>query len=138
MQAQVKQVEGLVMVGKADSNHWMVMDTAKTHEGTGAGSSPMEILLIALGGCFGMHVISLLTKKRVLVESFKVKLDSERTDEHPRVFTQINVKCMLSGKKLKEEDVKWAIERVSQKYCSVGIMLKKTAQINYSWEIVSS
>jgi len=138
MQAEVRQVEGLVMVGKADSNHWVVMDAAKIYKGAEAGSHPMEIVLMALGGCLGMDIISLLGKKKISLESFQIKLDAEQADEHPRVFTQINVKCLLRGRELKEEDVKWAIEKANEKYCPVGVMLARVAKIDYSWEIVES
>ena len=138
MQVQIKQVEGSTLVGKADSNHWLIMDAKKIYKGTNAGSSPMEVVLIALGGCLGVTLVSLLSKKKASFETFQIKLNAERTEEYPHVFTQIDVKCIFYGKELNEKDLKWAIESADKKYCPVGAMLKQTAQIKYSWEVISS
>lgn len=136
MHAEIRQVEGLVLLGKGDSNHWVSLDGPKIFKGQEAASRPMEMVLIALGGCLGMDVISLLGKKRVNLQNFRIELDAQQTEKHPRVFTQIDVKCILSGEDLKEDDVKWAIEKAREKYCPVGAMLEETTVINYSWEII--
>lgn len=135
MQAEIRQVKGLVMMGKSESNHWVVVDGPKMFKGEEAGSRPMELVLIALGSCLGMDVVSLLGKKRVSLSSFRLKLEAQQAQDYPHVFTQINVKSILSGENLKEEDVQWAIGKAKEKYCPVGAMLEKTANINYSWKI---
>ncbi|MCD6574612.1 OsmC family protein [Candidatus Aerophobetes bacterium] len=137
MKVEVKQVSGLTMIGKGDSNHWVVIDSVKIYKGQDAASRPMELLLIALGSCLGMDIISLLGKKRAHLNNLEIKLEGEEAKEHPRVFNKIDVNCVFYGKDLKEEDIKWAVERSYEKYCPVGAMLAEAVDINYSWEIVN-
>jgi len=74
MKVEVKQVSGLTMIGKGDSNHWVVIDSVKIYKGQDAASRPMELLLIALGSCLGMDIISLLGKKRAHLNNLEIKL----------------------------------------------------------------
>ncbi len=138
MRAVVKQVEGLTMVGKADSNHWAVMDMKKEYRGAEGGSTPMELVLIALGGCFGMNLVSLVSKRGGSLTGAWVELDADQATEHPHVFTRISVKCVLRGEGLKDEDVEWAVKRTREKYCPVGAMLGRVTDVTYSWEIAGA
>jgi len=138
MKAEVKQVSGLSMIGKANSNHWTVMDGPKIFKGAEAGTRPMELVLIALGGCTGMDVISLLSKRRAPLQNLELRLEAEQAKEHPRVFTHIYINYIFRGKGLKNEDIKWAIEASQNKYCPATAMLGGTAEISYSWEIVEA
>jgi len=135
MKAEVRQVNGLVMIGKSDSNHWVVMDGPKALKGREAGSTPMELVLIALGGCLAMDIVSLLEKKRTSLDNVEIHLKAQQNNNHPRIFNKIEVKCIFYGKELREKDIKWAIEKSRDKYCSVGAMLAEVAEINYSWEV---
>ncbi|HDN84309.1 MAG TPA: OsmC family peroxiredoxin [Candidatus Aerophobetes bacterium] len=138
MHAEIKQVNGLTMMGKANSNHWVVMDGPKIYKGSEAATRPMEMVLIALGGCLGMDIVSLLGKKKASLDNIKIEIDAEEAKDHPRVFTRIDVKCLFKGKKLNEDDVRWALNKAYEKYCPVGAMLSEVADINYSYEIVES
>ena len=90
MKANLKLVDGLAMVGKSSSNHWIPMDGPEEIGGFSAGTRPMELILIGLGGCTAMDVISILRKKRIQVDDFEIELKADRADEHPRVFTKID------------------------------------------------
>ncbi len=136
MHVTVKQVEGLSMVGKGESNHWVALDSLKQYQGHEAASQPMELLLISLGGCLGMDVISLLEKKGIELDSFRIEIDSQQAQEHPKVFTSIDLKCILSAKDLNQKDTRWAVGKAMEKFCPVGAMLEEAVTINYSWEIV--
>jgi len=136
MKAEVRQIKGLSLIGKADSNHWTVMDGLKIFKGAEAGTRPMELVLIALGGCTGMDVISLLGKRHAPLQNLELRLEAEQAKEHPRVFTDIHIKYIFRGRGLKNEDIKWAIEASQNKYCPATAMLGETAEIIYSWEIV--
>lgn len=138
MYAEVRQIKGLTMIGKADSNHWIVMDGPKMYKGSEAATRPMEMVLIALGGCLGMDIVSLLEKKKAPLDNLKIEIDAKEAKDHPRVFTRINVKCLFKGKKLNEDDIRWAIKRSYEKYCPVGAMLSEVAEINYSYEVAES
>jgi len=136
MQVRIKQLEGLTFLGKADSNHWVTIDGPRDFSGSDAASRPMELLLISLGGCTASDVASILKKKRVDLQKFEVKLSGERANEHPKTFTKINLEYIFTGKNLKDEDLKRAIELSQDKYCPIVSMLKKTVEIKYSYKII--
>ncbi len=134
MKATVRRIGGLGLVGKADSNHWVIMDTAPEALGFGAGSSPMELLLMALGGCTAMDVLTILAKKRIKLDDFEVLLDADRADTHPRVLTAIRLIYRFYGEDLKRSDLEVAVQLSEEKYCSVSAMLSKAATIECSIE----
>lgn len=136
MKAYIKQVNGNTYVGKSDSNHWVIFDTTMENNGANAGSSPMEMVLMALAACSSVDVELILKKKRELVDWFDVSIDADRRDEHPRVFTKIKLSFRFSGSNLSGESIQRALDLSFSKYCSVAGMLNSTAQIDYSFEIV--
>ncbi len=134
---EVKFVDGMTFIGKGESNHWVVMDGAESVGGSDAGTRPMELVLVALGGCTGMDVVSILRKKRVKFDKFEMKITGERTEEHPRVYTKVNIEYLIYGKDVREKDVEQAIELSQTKYCSVSAILKKSgAEVTYSYKII--
>ena len=135
MQAIVKQVEGLSLVGKSDSNHWVPLDSVKTFGGSEAATKPMELVLIALGGCTSMDVLSILKKMREDVHDYDVKLDADKAEGHPAVFTKIHLHYIIKGKNIKSENVNKAIELSMNQYCSVSAMLKKSVDVTWDFEI---
>ncbi len=135
MKAHIKQVEGLSLVGKSDSNHWVPLDSVKTFGGAEAATKPMEMVLIALGGCTSMDVLSILKKMRQDVRDFDVELDADRAEGHPSVFTKIHLHYIVKGKELKSENVNKAIDLSMNQYCSVSAMLKKSVDVTWDFEI---
>ena len=135
MKALIKQVEGLSLVGKSDSNHWVPLDSIKTFGGAEAGNKPMEMVLIALGGCSAMDVLSILKKMREDVRDFDIELEAERASDHPAVFTKIHLKYVVTGKDLKEENINKAIDLSMNKYCSVTAMLKESVDITWDFSL---
>ena len=95
----------------------------------------MELVLIALGGCTGADVASILQKKRQRVTSYDIEIRAERRDEHPRIYTKIEVTHLVRGYGVDEKAVAHAIELSETKYCSVSAMLAATAQIVTSYKI---
>ena len=137
MFAQISLKGKLAFEGKTESGHSVLMDTKPESGGEGKAPSPMELVIMALGGCTGIDVVSILKKMRVNLESMTINIDSERATEHPKVFTKINLEYNFTGRNIKEDDVKRAIELSQQKYCSVSAMLKETAEITYKWNIIN-
>lgn len=135
MKAEIRNVDGLTMMGRADSNHWVVMDTSGDHNGAGAGATPMEFVLMALGGCLAMTVKSLLSKKRLDVGQMTVELDAQTAGENPHVFTNVDVRLRFRGGQLTGDDVAWAVDLARKKYCPVDAMIERTAQVNCSWDV---
>lgn len=123
--------------GKTESGHSVFMDVKPESGGENKGPSPMELVTVALGGCTGMDVVLILKKMKVDLESMTINIDFQRAPDHPKVFTKINLEYNFTGRNIKEEDVKRAIELSQGKYCSVSAMLKKTAEITYKWNIIN-
>lgn len=136
--AVVKQVDGVTLIAKGNSGHWVVMDGNKDIGGGEAGSAPKELLLFALGGCTAFDVITILKKKRVPVENVEIRLKGKESDEHPRVFTDVHVEYIVYGDGINPKDVERAIELSVTKYCSVSAMISKAANLTHSYRIEPS
>ena len=100
-----------------------------------SAASPVELLLIGLGGCSGADVISVLHKKREQVTGYRIEVHGDRREEHPRSFRRIEVKHIVRGRGLSEKAVAQAIQLSTDKYCSVAATLRPTAEIVTSYEI---
>lgn len=124
MQARVKWIDGAQFLGESGSGHSVVMDGPPDHGGRNTGVRPMEMLLLGLGGCSAFDVMSILRKSRQDVVDCRVELDAERADAVPSPFTKIHMQFVVSGRNLKEQQVKRAVELSATKYCSASIMLE--------------
>lgn len=134
MEARVKWVEDLSFVGESSSGHQVMMDGNSGDK----APSPMEMVLIAAGGCSAIDVVSILRKGRHQVTDCEVKLTSKRREEAPRLFTDINLHFIVSGKALTDKIAERAVQLSAEKYCSVSLMLGKAANITHSFEIKDS
>src|SRR5208283_2292852 len=124
MQANVKWVQGLQFVGKSGTNHEIEMDADAEYGGTDKGMRPMEMLLVAIGGCTGMDVASILQKKRQKLSGIEIKVTGTKAETDPKKFTEIELEYIITGKDLQEEAVKKTIESSMEKYCSVKATLE--------------
>lgn len=134
--AFVKQVKGITFIGKTDSNHWITMDGPEEFGGSNAGIRPKELILISLAGCTGSDVASILQKKRVKLNGFEMNITADIAEEHPQVFTKINLEYVFYGKNLPVKEIERAIELSQTKYCSVTAMLQKAMPIEHTYRIV--
>ncbi len=137
---EVVQARGLTMIGRAkESNTWVPMDGPYRFRGSNAGVRPMEMFLISLAGCTGMDVISLMDKMKVPYEKIKLDVDSERAEEHPKVYTNIHIHYTIYGRISEEKDIgniQKAIELSQTKYCSVSAMVRNSGiGLTYDYEI---
>lgn len=136
MQATVKWVDGAQFIGESASGHSIVMDGPPDHGGRNMGVRPMEMLLLGLGGCSSFDVMSILTKARQLVTDCRVELTAERADGVPSPFTKIHMQFIVTGKELKDAQVKRAVELSATKYCSASIMLEAAGvAMSHGYEI---
>jgi putative redox protein len=133
--ATLKQLDGIAFAVKGDSNHWVLMDGPEAVGGTDAASRPKELILYALAGCTGSDVVSILRKKRVPLQGFEMHLTGHEAEEHPKVFTDIQVEYVFFGEDIKPADVERAIELSTTKYCSVSAMLAPKVKISHSYKI---
>ena len=113
------------------SGHSFIMDDAQGN----MGPKPIEAALLALGGCTAFDVINILRKKRQSVTGYEVELHAEQNPEPPNFFTRVEIRHRLHGE-IDPEAVKQALFLSETKYCSVGAMISKTAQIENTFEIV--
>ena len=132
MQANVKWVEGNTYIGRSNSNHNVVFDAGSD----GAAPSPMEMVLMSVGGCSSVDVVSILKKTKQEFSSVDVQLTAERAETAPRVFTKINLHFVVTGNNVSEKHLERAVSLSAEKYCSVALMLDKTVEITHSHEVV--
>ena len=124
-------------VGESGSGHSVVMDGAPEAGGRDLGVRPMEMLLLGLGGCAAFDVVSILQKSRQDLVDCEVLIESERSEEIPKVFTRIHMLFVVSGRNLKEAKVEKAVSLSADKYCSASEMLGKTAKITHGYKILA-
>jgi putative redox protein len=129
--ARLRYAGAEAFVAESQSGHAMV--TSFAHEP--AAASPMELLLIALGGCTGADVVSILEKKRQRVTGYDIEVRAERRAEHPRIYTRIEVIHRVRGNNIEAKAVEHAVTLSETKYCSVSAMLGASAKVSMRFEI---
>jgi putative redox protein len=113
----------------------LIMDRGVAGGGHGAGFSPMEAVLAAIGGCSAIDIVSILKKQKQEIESFEMIIDGDREkDAVPAPFTAIHIVYHLKGN-IDKEKAHRAADLSIEKYCSVSRMLEKTAKITYEVKI---
>ncbi|MEL7292182.1 MAG: OsmC family protein [Pseudomonadota bacterium] len=132
MQAEVKWVEEFKFLGQSQSGHSVVMDG----NGGATAPSPMEMVLMAAGGCSSVDVVDGLKEAGQAVTGCVAKLTTERRDTAPRIFTKVNVHFEVQGDKLDPDVVAKVAADSLEKYCSVCLMLGKGVEMTHSWEII--
>lgn len=100
------------------------------------GIGPMQLILVGLAGCTGMDIVAILKKKRAPLEGLKVNVRGIRAETYPRVYTEIEVEYLFWGEGLDPRHLEQAIKLSEDKYCSVSIMLGKTAKIHSRYKIL--
>jgi putative redox protein len=123
-------VKNWQFVGTDSSGHSVVLDSPTLGENT--GMKPVELVLIALAGCTGMDVISILQKKKQKVHSFEVNVSGERRPEHPKAWTKMHIEYVVRGQGVNAEAVERAVELSETKYCPVHATLSGSVEITRS------
>ena len=137
MKTSVKWTDGRQFVAESGSGHSVVIDGPPDHGGRNTGPRPMEMLLMGMGACTSFDVLEILDKSRAPVSDCVASIEAERADSVPSVFTRIHVHFTVTGKGLKENQVKRAVELSAEKYCSASIMLAKGGvEVTHSYEII--
>jgi putative redox protein len=122
-----------LFLGLTPSGHAVTVDTDR---GRNSAPSPMELLLLALGSCTGVDVVTILRKKRQNVTDYRVEVRGERREERPRSYKRMEVHHIVTGRNVSDQSVAQAIELSEQKYCRVAATLRPTAEIVSSYEII--
>jgi len=137
MKCSVKWLDHMSFVGESGSGHSVVMDGAPEAGGRNLGIRPLEMILLGLGGCTAFDVVSILHKSRQQISDCEVAIEAERATEIPKVFTQIHLHFIVSGRELDKTKVSKAVALSADKYCSASRMLEKSATITHDFEIVN-
>jgi len=120
--------------GTASSKSVMV----DTDHGRGSAPTPMELLLIALGSCTGVDVVSILRKKRAEIIEYRVEVRGARRSTHPRSYERIEVNHIVTGRNISERSLAQAVQLSDEKYCSVAATLRPSAEIVSSFRIIEA
>ncbi len=137
--ATVKWLDGATFVAESGSGHAVVLDGPPEIGGRNVGARPMEMLLMGVGGCSSIDVVTILEKSQQQVTGCEARLEAERADGVPAVFTKIHVHFVVTGRGLKQSIVKRAVELSAEKYCSASIMMARAgAEMTHSFEIVEA
>lgn len=113
-------------VGTNEGGDHLVIDAS---EDLSLGMRPMEALLVSLGACSALDVAAMLEKRRTPVEEYRIEIEGERPEEHPRRYTKIKVRHIVSGSGINEKQLDRAVSLSHEKYCSVHATLN--ADIEY-------
>ncbi len=127
---------GMAFLAETGSGHVLTMDGAPDGGGRNLAPRPMETVLAGTGGCTAYDVVLILKRGRHDVRGCQVKLDAQRAETDPKVFTRIHMHFVVTGRELPEAAVDRAIRMSHEKYCSASAMLAKTAEMTTSFEIV--
>ncbi|TDI74415.1 MAG: OsmC family protein [Betaproteobacteria bacterium] len=136
MKMRIKWNDIVSFLGETENGHTVLMDGAPEVGGRNLGLRPMEMVLMGAGGCTASDVVMILKKSRQNIIDCIVEIEAERAMDDPKVFTRIHYHFILTGKNLKPQQVERAINLSAEKYCSVSIMLGKTAEITHDFEIM--
>ena len=133
--------DGMAFIATTGSGHILAMDGAPAARAGDPGGHnraprPMETVLAGAGGCTAYDVVFILKKGRQDVRGCSVKLEAERAETDPKVFTRIHLHFTVSGKGLQREAVERAVQLSEEKYCSATAMMAATAAITHSVDIV--
>jgi putative redox protein len=120
-------------IGISPGGHAQVMETNGERC---SAATPVELLLVALGGCTGSDIVDILRKKREQITDYRIEVTGERRTDFPRGFKTIQLRHIIKGRNISEAAVKQAIELSDSKYCSVAATLRPTAEISVSFEII--
>lgn len=130
MKATVNWRKGLVFDATSGSGHSVTMDGNKAD-----AASPMELVLMAAGGCSSVDVVSILEKARQQVSGVRCEVNGERADAVPAVFTKVHLHFVVTGHNVADKHVERAVALSADKYCSVAKMLEASVTITHSYSI---
>jgi putative redox protein len=131
LSAAVNWTGGMHFQGTSEFAHEVPIDHGPPL-GTGEGIKPMELTLMSLAACSGQTIISLLEKMRQDVKSFSVRAEGKRQEDHPKIFTEIQLEFRVEGRGLDRALVEKAVRLSEEKYCPVWAMMKKSAAVKSS------
>ena len=120
-------------VATTGSGHHMLLDDAAG----GTGPKPIELVAVALAGCTAFDVVTILRQKyHQKVTGYEVRVEADQAERPPQVFTAVRIHHVVTGFEIDPAAIEEAIRLSEEKYCSVGAMVKQTASLHTTYEIV--
>ncbi len=113
------------------NDHKILIDASEDHGGKNLGPRPKGLMLVALGGCTGMDVVSILKKMRVDYKSLEIVVEGDTAEEHPKKFLNMKVIYNFTGKDLPLDKIQKAVDMSREKYCGVYASYKDAMQVEY-------
>lgn len=135
MKTTVKWVDDMTFLGCSESGHNVVFDAGDDNP---AAPSPMEMVLMSVGSCSSVDVVSILKKARQKVTGCEVTVTGERADSVPRVFTKIHLHFAVTGVEVAQKHVERAVNLSADKYCSVALMLAKGLEVTHDFSVIAA
>jgi putative redox protein len=129
-------VEAMAFDATADTGQTVRIDTTVEGGGLGSGMNPKKMLLASLCGCSGMDVVDILTKMKVSFTRIEITAEADQTEDHPKVFTHINMQYRIAAAEVDKDKVFRAVSLSHEKYCGISAMLAKHCTINYTTELL--
>lgn len=138
MDAKVTWQGKMSFTGTADTGFQLSLGADPKVGGDNDGFRPMELMALSLAGCTAMDVISILSKKRQQVTGFEVRVHADRADDHPKVFTHVQIQYLIEGHAIDPAAVERAIDLSANKYCPAQHMLNKAVTIEHTFKITEN
>lgn len=135
MKANVKWIGDELFLCQSESGHSIVLDANSSDS---KAPSPLENVLLSLGGCSSVDVVSILKKARQTISGVEVLIDANRVETVPRLFDKIHLTFVVTGTNVNPKHVEKAVSLSADKYCSVALMLAGKVDITHSFEIKES
>lgn len=133
MKARVKWIGDELFLGTSESGHSIVLDA----NGGNLAPSPLENVLISLGSCSSVDVVSILKKARQNISGCAVEINGTRVDGVPKLFSKIHLHFIITGIDVQEKHVERAVNFSADKYCSVALMLNGKVDISHDFSIIT-
>lgn len=134
--ARARLQDGMCFDAETGSGHHLILDAADFNGGEDKGPRPMELFLVALATCAGMDILSILRKKRQHITGYEVRVQSDRTEEHPRMFINITVEHLFTGRDLQPAAIERAVALTEERYCAASVILGQTAKLLHTFRII--
>lgn len=122
---------------KTPTGHDVHTDADIEIGGTDSAARPMELMLSGLAGCTGVDVSMILEKMKVEYDEFKIKIEANRREEQPRIYTDIKIIYMFKGKNLPMDKLERAVNLSQEKYCAASAIFKATAKVDHEIKIIN-
>ena len=116
--------------------HKVITDAPVESNGLDHGPSPKKLQLVALAGCTGMDVVTILQKMRVNVASCNITVEGEMREEHPKYYEKMHVIYTITGKDIPLDKVEKAVKMSEETYCGVGALYRKAIELSYEIRVI--